>query len=439
MKRFYAVVMCAVLLHLPGHLDAHEVRWKMTTLAGTGDKGYSGDGGRATQANLSRPNSVTLDAAGNMYIADTDNHRVRRVSAGGVITTFAGTGSKGYSGDGGPAVQASLTEPTGVAVDAKGNVYIAERGSYRVRRVSADGTITTFAGTGASGYSGDGGPADRAQLRTVAGLAVDAQGVVYISDNGNHRIRRVGLDGIITTVAGSGAVEDDGGGYSGDGGPANQAWLRRPQGVAVDGRGNLYVADGGNNRIRRVGSDGVITTIAGIEGTPSIFFPVVMGSYSGDGGPATQASMNLPLAVAADDQGTVYIADKFNYVIRRVGSDGVITTFAGSKQAGAIVAGEGPATGIAIDPNGVTVDARGNLYIADAGYQRIRRVEPVPRPASDFDGNYAVDLDDFFLFASAFGKRAPDAGFDVKYDLDRSGGIDFDDFLLFAESFGKKE
>ena len=336
----------------------------ITTVAGSGatgfrEAGFSGDGGPATQARLNFPGGVAVDEKGNLYIADTNNYRIRRVGPEGIITTLAGTGKGGFSGDGGPAAQASLDSPIGVAVDAAGSVYIADAGNDRIRRVSPDGIITTIAGGGS--FLGDGGPAIQAILDGPIGVAVDAKGDVYIADKVNHRVRRVGSDGVITTFAGTGPTGYGKGGFSGDGGPAVQAQLNFPSGIAVDAKGNVYIADTGNHRIRLVGPDGIITTFAGTGKT----------DFSGDGGPATQASLKNPYGVAVDAKGVVYIADSNNQRIRRVGLDGIITTFAG----GGGPLGDGrPATQVAIRPTGVAIDAKGNVYIADIDNNRIHRV-----------------------------------------------------------------
>jgi sugar lactone lactonase YvrE len=279
----------------------------LSVVAGNGTSGFSGDGGPATSASLNHPYGVAVDAAGNLLIADTFNNRIRRVDGTtGIITTVAGNGTYGFSGDGGAATSASLSSPVGVAVDAAGNLLVADIGNNRIRRVDGTtGIITTVAGNGTSGFSGDGGPATSASLRAPDGVAVDAAGNLLIADTSNQRIRRVdGTTGIITTVAGNGTY-----GFSGDGGAATSASLNSPVGVAVDAAGSLLIVDTGNQRIRRVdGTTGIITTVAG-NGNQG---------FSGDGGPATSASLNSPVGVAVDAAGNLLVADTFNDRIRQV-------------------------------------------------------------------------------------------------------------------------
>jgi len=331
----------------------------ISTIAGTGVRSSGGDGGPATSAGLSAPRTMASDAAGNLYIADTENHRVRRVGTDGVITTIAGTGAAGYSGDGGPATAARLNNPHGVAVDAAGNVFVADSPNQRVRRVGTDGVITTVAGTGTSGYNGDGIPATAARLNYPKGVEVGPDGALYIGDANNHRVRRVASDGIITTIAGTGVS-----GFSGDGGPATSARLNTPRNVAFDPAGNLFIADDRNHRVRRVALDGIITTVAG-NGT---------AGYGGDGGPATEARLGRVRDVAVDNAGNVYIADPENHRVRRVDPAGVITTVAGTG-AGGFSGDGGPAEAARVaGPRGVAVDPHGRLLIADTGNHRIRRV-----------------------------------------------------------------
>jgi sugar lactone lactonase YvrE len=325
----------------------------ITTVAGNNIWGYSGDGGPATSASLNFPYGVAVDSAGNVYIADWQNNRIRKVS-GGTITTVAGNGFYRYSGDSGPATSASLNQPTGVAVDSFGNLYIADWFNNRIRKVSG-GTITTVAGNGRCCFSGDGGSPTSASLNQPQGTAADSAGNLYIADYGNSRVRKVS-GGTITTVAGGGK------GPLGDGGPATSATLGSPVGVAVDSAGNLYIADSWSNRIRKV-SAGTITTVAGNG----------IGGFSGDGGPATSASLDGPYGAAVDAAGNVYIADWQNNRIRKV-SGGTITTVAGNGNQGFSGDG-GPATSASLNqPQGVAVDSVGNLYIADSGNERIRKV-----------------------------------------------------------------
>ena len=370
----------------------------ITTIAGTGEYGFGGDGGPASQAQLAFPEDVAADGAGNVYIADSYNRRVRRVDATGTITTIAGTGESGFSGDGGPASQAQLIEPEGVAVDGLGNLYIADTYNHRIRKVDATGTITTIAGTGERGFSGDGGPASQAQLSAPFDVAADRAGNVYIADNTNHRIRKVDAAGTITTFAGTGetccspnegpaveaslgyprgvAVDGAGNVYISAGGRgigkvdstgtittiAGTARFHYPAGIAVDVAGNLYIADSGNHRIRKVDVTGTITTIAG-------------RTFSGDGGPASQAQLSEPEGVAADSAGNVYISDGNNHRIRKVDFAGTITTIAGTGEYGFSGDG-GPASQAQLaSPGGVAVDLAGNVYIADQYNNRVRRVD----------------------------------------------------------------
>ncbi len=330
----------------------------ITTVAGTGTLGFSGDGGPATAAELYAPYGVAVDAAGNLYIADASNRRIRKVS-NGIINTFAGNGQYRFSGDGGPAISATFYSPQGLAMDAAANVYIGD--GNRIRKVS-NGIITTVAGNGSYGFSGDGASATSAAIQST-GVAVDAGGNLYIADIGNSRIRKVS-NGTITTVAGNGKVA-----FSGDGGPATSASLEGPYSVALDAAGNIFMADNGNNRIREV-SNGIITTVAGSGPSCS---PTSCGSFSGDGGPATSATLSQPNGVTVDAAGNIYIADTYNNRIRKV-TNGIVTTVAGDGIQGFSGDG-GSAIGASLNkPYGVAVNASGNLYIADTGNNRIRKV-----------------------------------------------------------------
>ncbi len=368
----------------------------LTVVAGNSRRGYSGDGGPATSAQLNYPRGLAIDGAGNLYITDKVNNRIRRVSPSGTITTVAGIGAPTFGGDGGPATSAALYQPEDVAVDGAGNLYIADQMNNRIRRVSAAGIITTVAGTGDHGFSGDGGPATAAWLSWPSGVAADGAGNIYIADTENNRVRRVSPSGGIFTLAtdlarprdlavestGNLVVTDTGrsrvvrvqfggvigivtvagtgdAGFSGDGGLATSAQLGGPEGVAADTAGNVYIADTNNNRIRRVlrltpFSGGTISTVAG-DGTRL---------YSGDGGPAASAQMAEPYFVSVDASGNLYIADHGNGSVRRVSPSGTITTAAAGF----------PISGMS-GPYGVAADGGGNLYITD-GMFRVHRVSP---------------------------------------------------------------
>ena len=436
----------------------------ISTIAGNGHPGFSGDNGPASAAQLNQPYGLAFDAAGNLYIADYGNQRVRAIGTDGNITTVAGNGPSGSSGDGGPATAALLLGPRNVATDAQGNLYISEFDGHRVRRVAQGGTIGTVAGSGIAGFSGDGGPAAAAQLAYPAGLALDAAGNLYIVDSGNVRIRKVfagagtigtvlaqqafgmpniqlaglGADaagdlyipesgnsfvwqltpagalavvagaagtgaytgdgqpalqtalstpvevtldatgdlyisetrrvrcvtaatGIIATVAGTGTF-----GFGGDGGSASMAVLNTPTGLAFN-NGTLYIADTSNQRVRAVAASGTISTVAG-NGTPS---------YAGDGLPAAGASLNSPTGLAFDPSGNLYIADSQNSRVRVVNPAGIIATFAGNGTSSGF-GGEGQAATLTpLDsPQGVAADLTGDVYIADAGHNRVIRVDP---------------------------------------------------------------
>jgi sugar lactone lactonase YvrE len=328
-------------------------------VAGNGLTGFSGDGGPATGASLNNPSGIAADSAGNIYFSELGNARVRRVTPDGVISTFAGTGHTGNTGDGGPATSATLSEPVALAVDGSGNLYIADRASGVIRRVGTDGIISTYAGNGKPGYSGDGGPATEASIfPDTDTMAIDAGGNLYFSEFGNNRVRRVSPDGIITTVAGTGVAS-----YNGDNRPASDAWLRNPAGVAVDADGSLYIADTNNFRLRKVSPDGTITTIAGNGNVTS----------SGDGGPATSASVLGVFGVVADASGNVYLADSQR--VRIIDPTGTINTFAGNDAYRNVPDGTSAAFAYFREPAGMTFDAAGNLLVSDFSAQRIRKID----------------------------------------------------------------
>jgi uncharacterized protein (TIGR03437 family) len=331
------------------------------TLAGDGYLHAIGDGGPATSAVLSRPNAVALDAAGNLFIADSNTQRVRQVAATGIMGTLAGTGVAGYGLEPGPASTAPLNTPFGVARDPLGGVIVADSYNNRIREVGLDGRIRTIAGNGAAGLAPEDAPPLQAALRAPRGVCVDPAGVLYIVDTSNHRILRAAPGAFLKTAAGNGSSGD-----TGDGGPARLAQLNFPSACALDSAGNLYIADTGNNRIRKTRPDGVVVTIAGTGGA----------GFGGDGALATQALLNSPRGVAADSNGYVYIADTGNNRIRQIAPDGVIRTIAGQGEA-AFAGDGGPAVSARLNaPAGLVLDGSGDLYLADSGNNRVRRLAP---------------------------------------------------------------
>lgn len=389
------------------------VNGSVSTFAGTGICGYGGDGGRATSGMLSTPSSLAFDSAGNLLIADSGNSRIRKVSVSRTITTVAGNGVNGYSGDGGPSTAASLYDPSGVSLDPLGNVYIGDTLNHVIRMVDGAGNIHTVAGNHKSGFSGDGGPATSAELSYPQGAISDGNGNLFIADTDNERVRKVDSSGIITTYAGNGSS-----GGSGSGGPASSASIGSPLGllsangklyistyndiwtadsatqiitliagalngetgfngdghialdtlffaveqIAIDKAGDLLVADAANERIRKIGADQTVSTIA--------------GGYIGDGGPAVQASLSLGFWDHAcfDSTGNLYIADYYNNRVRRVSTTGIITTFAGNGMT-APPQDNVQATTTSIKPSAIAVDPSGNVFIADGNSARIRKVD----------------------------------------------------------------
>jgi len=346
----------------------------ITTVAGSsltgGGSGSSGDGGPATSANLLNPTEVVADNAGNIYMNDGGTtYSIRKVSPSGIITRFAGNNTSGFSGDGGQATSAQLNFPQGLAVDASGNIYIADGGNRIIRKVATNGVISTIAGTpGTYGFSGDGGPATSAQLGLPSGMVFDANGNLFFADPGKHVIRKISTSGIITTVAGIGGSN----GFSGDGGLATSAKLNAPTDVCIDASGNLYIADRDNHAIRKVSASGIISTIGGTGGSLNY-------GFTGDGGAATSAKLNKPNSVSVDPSGNIYISDYTNNRIRKISSAGIITTIAGNGQSSVLGIGPDFYGGDYGNATSASISAPyGNFFINNtllvAASQRIRKI-----------------------------------------------------------------
>jgi uncharacterized protein (TIGR03437 family) len=400
MKRHYLCLLLALAWTPAARAAAAPgVVYQIETVAGSANMG---DGGPATAAQISNIQGVAVDRWGNLYLSDTDNHRVRMVSASGVISTLAGTGVAGFSGDGGPASAAQLNLPYGLAADLAGYVYVADLGNDRVRRIGPDGVIATVAGNGIHGSSGDGGAAIGAQLLTPRNVAVDTAGNFYFSEFDGHRVRKVTPAGIISTVAGTGVA-----GFGGDGFPAVNAQLAFPAGLAVDRLGALYIADSQNQRVRKILAGGVISTVVGGSPATALQTPVAIAvdtagtlyaadmsdlvhsytaagawiivagtgqpGFSGDGGPSASAQLTAAHDLAVDLNGALYIADGVR--IRKVAS-GQIQTVAGDGYLHAIGDGGLATNALLSQPSAIVLNGAGSLYIADTGTQRVRQVLP---------------------------------------------------------------
>ena len=334
----------------------------ITSVAGTGDKGYVGDGGPASAAHLSEPFMCAFDSAGNLYVAEATNHCIRRVDRkSGIISTIAGTGEQGYSGDGGPATSATFNQPYSLQVDGNGDVYVVDRLNYVIRKVDvATGIVTTVAGTREAGFGGDGGPGTLAMFREPNDCFVDGNGGLLIADIQDQRIRRLDLaTGIISTFAGNGAKE-----RAGDGLPATEASILGARAVCLDSAGNTYIAEREGNCIRMVDSEGIMHTLAGTGEF----------GYNGDGCPAAEATWGAPKAIRCDRADNLLVVDTENHAIRRIDAGtNIVSTIAGGRRSGE---GDGGlATLAGLDrPHGLDLDTAGNIYIADSNNHRVRVV-----------------------------------------------------------------
>jgi sugar lactone lactonase YvrE len=357
MKQLYIFIIATFLI-----FSTKSFAQNISTLYGT-TEGYSGDGNLAVNAQFDGPTDLTYDTNGNLFFVDGQNSVVRKIDTNGIISTIAGNGTPGYSGDGGLATEAQLYVPYGIVFDSNNNLYISEIGNNVIRKIDANGIISTIAGNGIQGYFGDGGLATDAQLNGPFGITFDNNNNLYIGERYNNVIRKIDTNGIITTIAGNGTE-----GYSGDGGPATSALLYGCRSVTFNDNGDLYIADGNNHVIRKIDTNGIISTIVGngIQG------------YFGDGDLAINAQINYPRIVIFDNYDNFYFSESSSHVIRKVDNTGVITTVAGNGTSG--YSGDG---GIATNaqlkaPFGMILDSKdagGNLVFSDNNNNVIRKID----------------------------------------------------------------
>ncbi len=352
--------MKKIILILSIIINLNTFSQNILTYAGNGNVGYSGDGGQATNAQINMTNGLKFDDNGNLYIADQFNHVIRKVDTDGVITTIAGNGISGFSGDGGLAVNAQIASPIGVAIDNLGNIYFCDYLNQRIRKINSEGIISTIAGNGVAGFSGDGTSAASAQINLPQGITSDDSGNIYFADRANNRIRKISSNGIISTYAGTG-IE----GFSGDGSAATSAQINYPIHPTIDQNGNLFFCDAVNQRVRKIDANGIISTIAGNG----------IAGFTGDGANAASAQINSPQGLEIDSQGNLYIADNANNRIRKINSNGIISTIAGNGVAG--FTGDGAlAVNAQINyPRGVAIKNDGGIYFGDGNNFRIRAIQ----------------------------------------------------------------
>ncbi len=387
MKHSIAALGLSLIAYIPAAKSQSFTTPIISTIAGTGSCCYTGDGGAATAAKFDNIQGVATDTAGNVYICDADSRRIRKVSPSGIVTTFAGTGSAGYSGDGGLASAAQVNSPADITIDKYGNIFYVELTGNRIRKINPSGIITTVAGTGIYGHGGDGGAATAATFSGVRSVAVDTSGNLYVGEDGGGYIRKVNTSGIISTIAGTIT------GYSGDGGLATAARLTAPYGLVVDSSGNIFFSDHQNSRIRKINTSGIISTIAG-DGS---------WSYSGDGGPATAAKIYEPWGITIGRHGHIFFADWGNQRIRQIAPDGTISSLVGDGTMG--FAGDGGlSTGAKLHrPYALCVNRKGHLYIADNSNLRVRKVYPATPAAISGTTNVCVGATTIFADATSGG------------------------------------
>jgi streptogramin lyase len=334
----------------------------VSTIAGTGNSGYCCDGDSAVHAQVATPSDIAVDVYGNVYIADQANNRIRVIDTNGIIRTLAGNGTAGYAGDSTNVANALLNNPTGVALDKTGRVYIADNGNNVVRMIDTNSVIYTIAGTGVQGNTGDGGNAKQATFYGPERLYIDDTGSIYICDIGNNRVRKVDTFGIVHAFAGNGNY-----GNGGDGGQAVSAELKQPTGIARDKWGNFYITDYNGARIRKVNAAGIISTFAGNGNF----------TYSGDGGMADTAALNGPSGIVVDTAGNIYFGDYINNRLRVINTNGIINTYAGTGVSA--YNGEGLAPLAAnLSAYGVAMNVKGDVYFTDLVNSRVRKIAPPP-------------------------------------------------------------
>ena len=392
----------------------------ITTIAGNGVPGFSGDLGPAVNSEVLFGYRAIEDRQGNIFIADAGNNRIRKIDPAGIITTIAGNGTAGYGGDGGPALAAALREPSDIVMDDFNNIFIADYGNHRIRKIDPSGTITTIAGTGVAGYAYNGYAAVMAQLNGPIGLAFDRSGRLYISEYFNCTIRVIDLNGFISTIAGQAGTCT----FMGLNSPASQASLFNPTGIAFDRNGNLFIADQGSNQIRKINTAGTITTIAGN----------LPPGYSGDGGQAIAANLNYPFGVACDSMGNVFFSDRQNNVIRKVDPSGTISTVVGdgfgngSECNGGYAGDNGsPIYAKLNNPCHISLDANGNLYIGDVCNNRIRKV-------SNMGTMTAINIPSTPMVNIKVYPNPANTSFTVSYRIGRNGG---EVKMILSDLFGK--